>query len=194
MCLCECVQKEHRQTETFQLQLCLSAFHYHSLYCLFTGFSTFGDLSRHKTLLLSSYPSPQYTHTSICYAPSLSLVLGSSSAYQMHLLILVCDSFCLFSVLFSSFVARQSSATSRRHLGTLLVLKQGEVMWLILIFSQPSAASASTSLCHLLGLSLSRHLSTPGRRQMNHSDADRIFLGHFFSHMHVRLLLLSLGS
>lgn len=66
------------------------------------------------------------------------------------------------------------------------VLKRGEVMWLILISFQLSAASASSSL--RLSFAVSVSLSTPvtatPRRQMNHEDADRIFSGHFFFFFH----------
>lgn len=79
------------------------------------------------------------------------------------------------------------------------VLKRGEVMWLILISFQLSAASASSSL--RLSFAVSVSLSTPvtatPRRQMNHEDADRIFSGHFFfffiSLPHTRALLHSLS-
>lgn len=111
-----------KPSESFQLQLCLSVYHHHSLYYLFIGSSMFAELRRYETLLSQVIQAPihSHTHTSICSALSLSLVPGSSSAYEMHLLIL-CDSLCLLLVLLFSCIARRSSVTSRRRLCTCAV-------------------------------------------------------------------------
>ena len=204
MFVCECEGKVNPLSETFQLQpglfIAVTVYVVCSLLFLFFVFSIFAELSRYQHTFVSTYPSPPYTDThththththtyiqthkctSICCAVSLSLVPGSTSAYQMHPRIL-CHLSCLFSVL--------SLDDRLSHLGGVCaraawmfgsVLKRGEVMWLILISFQLSASSASSSL--RLSFAVSVSLSTPvtatPRRQTNHEDADRIFLGHFF--------------
>ena len=114
--VCECEGKVNPPSETFQLQpglfIAVTVYVVCSLVFFWFFFPVFAELSRNQNTFVSTYPSPPYAHirthththiqthkcTSICYAVSLSLVPGSTSAYQMHPLIL-CGLSCLFAVL-----------------------------------------------------------------------------------------------